>query len=124
MKILLIINKSKNMRNNNNSIQKQINKINYEKYMSEQLLRIENATTQILNDSIKTHDLGLVTLALLNKHESIEVPNERGVWVIKKNKDMEDLYIKYKNKEALVEPLVYSKTLANLITTRDSLNYA
>ena len=69
MKILLIINKSKNMRNNNNSIQKQINKINYEKYMSEQLLRIENATTQILNDSIKTHDLGLVTLALLNKHE-------------------------------------------------------
>jgi hypothetical protein len=28
---------------------------------------------------------------------------------------MEDLYTKYKAKEALVDPLVYSKTLINLI---------
>jgi hypothetical protein len=69
----------------------------------------------VQGNTIKTCDLGLVTLALLNKHELIEIQNERGVWLIANNKNMEDLYTKYKAKEALVDPLVYSKTLINLI---------
>lgn len=109
------------MKNNNNSTQKQIDRINYENYMRRKLIKMENNTTQIFNDNIKTCDLGLVTLALLNRHELIEIPNEQGVWLIKKNKDMEDLYRKYKNQEVLIDPLVYSKTLANLIT-KDIIN--
>lgn len=111
------------MKNNNNTVQKQINRVGYENHMHRQLLRVENNITQILDDYIKTSDLGLVTLALINNHDLKESHNERGWWLIKKNMKSEDLYINYKNKKALVDPLIYSKTLINLIT-KDIKNYA
>ena len=111
------------MNSTHDSIQKQINKINYENHMRKQLIKIENNTTQILKDNIKTSDLGLVTLALLNRHEPRKIPNEHGFWLIKKNKETEDLYRQYKNQEALVNLITFSKTLTNLIT-KDITNYA
>jgi len=98
--------------NNNNTTQKQIDKMNYEKYMRRKLIKIENSTTQITNNNVKTYDLGFVALAIINKHEPKELSNEQGLWLINNGKD---LYQKYKNKEVLVEPLVFSRTLTNLI---------
>lgn len=101
--------------NNNNSVQKQIDKINYENHIRKLLLKIENNITEILENNIKTNDLGLITLAIINRCEVKEMTNEKGVWLIQKDKKMENLYEEYKNKEVLVEPLVYSRTLINLI---------
>lgn len=100
------------MRDNNNSSQKQIDRVNYENYMRRKLIKLEKEDTQIINNNIKTYNLGLVTLAIINRHELKEVPNEQGVWQINNGKD---LYQKYNNKESLVEPLVFSRTLINLI---------
>ena len=103
------------MKKNNDPIQKQINKINYENHIHKQLFRLEKKVTQIIGNKIRTCDFGLVTLALLNKHDLKKSSNEKEVWLIENTKNMEDLYKKYRNKETLVEPLVYSKTLMNLI---------
>jgi len=107
------------MKNNNDSLQKQINSIYYQKYKDKEISKMENEVTQILINHIKTYDLGLITLAIINRCEVEEIPNERGVYLIQKNKNTEDLYQKYKNKETLVEPLVYSRTLLNLINNKD-----
>lgn len=101
--------------NNNNSVQKQISKMGYENYLKRQLEKIEKDTTQVLVNHIKTYDLGFVCLALLNKCNLQEISSEKGVWLIDKNSKNEDLYKRYKNKETLVEPVVFTKTLINLI---------
>ena len=102
-------------RNNNNSIQQQIDKTHYENHMRKLLIKIESNTTQILENHIKTYDLGFVCLALLNKSDLQEMSLEKGAWLINKKPEIEELYKKYKAKEALVEPLTYSRTLINLI---------
>jgi hypothetical protein len=106
------------MENNNNSAQKQINKMEYENHMRILLLKMEDDCTQISSDNIKTHDLGLITLAIVNKLDIKESPNEQGLWIIKNNNNMQDFYKKYKNKETLVEPVVFSKTLLNIISKK------
>lgn len=103
---------------NNNSVQKQIDKMNHENYLKRQLERIENETTQILVNHIKTYDLAFVTLSLLNQLDLKEMSSEKGAWLIDKNTKAEDLYRRYKNKETLVEPVSFAKTLLNLISKK------
>lgn len=100
------------MRKNNNSTQKQIDKMNYENYMRRKLIKLENENTQIINNNVRTYDLGFVVLAIINRYELKEILNEQGLWLINNGKD---LYEKYKNKETLTEPLVFSRTLINII---------
>jgi len=106
------------MKNNNNSVEKHINRMHYENYMHEKLLKMENNETQVSNNEIKTFCLGLTTLAIVNKYDVKESPSENSMWIIKSDKNTEDFYRKYKNKEFLVEPVVYSRTLLNLITKK------
>ena len=103
------------MKQKNNSIEKHINKMHYENYLKKQLERIENETTQTLVNHIKTYDLAFVTLSLLNKFDLREMSSEKGAWLIDKNIKNEELYRKYKNKETLIEPVSFAKTLINLI---------
>lgn len=103
------------MKNKQNTMQNNINKIMYEKYINKKLLLLEEEKTQILENNIKSCDFGFITLALINKYKIQEMVWEPGFWLIKKDKGLENLYRKYINKEALVEGLVYSRTLINLI---------
>lgn len=106
------------MKNKNNSVQIQINKMNYENYLKRQLEKREADTTQILVNHIKTYDLAFVTLLLINKLDLKEVSSEKEAWLVDKNTKTEDLYKRYKNKETLVEPITFSKTFLNLITKK------
>jgi uncharacterized protein (DUF2225 family) len=92
--------------------------MNFENHLKRQLERIENETTRILVNHIKTYDLAFVTLSLLNQLDLREMSSEKGAWLIDKNPKAEDLYKRYKDKETLVEPVSFANTLLNLVSQK------
>lgn len=104
------------MKKHYNAAQNQIGRMGYESYLDRQEARLEVESTQVLENNIRTKDLGLVALAMVLKCSVKKVLGQSGVWYIEKNTAAEKMYGEYKDQEKiLVNVFNYGKTLVNLL---------